>query len=249
MVATFSDSKFIMTGNLWQYDYGQQLKFEGLQLPETFEVQFGNSVSGTAKTQIGHNGIVLIPDEFLTKFGFVYAWIFLHTGESDGETKYQVRIPVEKRARTTDEPPTPEQQSVITEAIAALNDGVERAEDAAESAEEAAQAFPPGGTTGQVLAKKSDKDHDAEWVAPEAGSLPAGGVKGQILVKQSATPGDATWEDLPKYEGSYEVTPLPLMDTIMQTQQTYLDRDVIVKAIPYQQTTNPSGGYTVTIGG
>mgnify|MGYP003394996955 CR=1 FL=1 len=26
--------------------------------------------------------------------------------------------------------------------------------------------LPPGGTTGQVLAKKSDRDYDVEWVTP-----------------------------------------------------------------------------------
>lgn len=248
-VATFSGSRFVTTTRLWQHDYGQVLVIEGIELPETFEVHFGNQIHGKSKTRLGHNYTVNIPDEYLTHVGAVYAWIFLHAGADDGETEYQIKIPIEPRARPVNDPPTPIQQDVITQTIAALNDGVERAEIAAESAEEAAQAFPPGGTTGQVLAKKSDKDHDAEWVAPESGTLPAGGIRGQVLVKQSATPGDAAWEDLPKYDGSYEVTPLPLMDTVMQTQQTYLDRDVVVKAIPYQKTTNQSGGYTATIGG
>lgn len=248
-IAQFNGSRFVTTTALYQYDYGQFLAIEGIDLPETFEVHFGNQIRGQSKSQIGHNYIVNIPDEYLTNVGSVYAWIVLHDGENDGSTEYQIKIPIEPRAKLVNDPPTPVEQDVITQAIAALTDGVERAETAAESAQEAAQAFPIGGTTGQVLAKKSDKDHDAEWVAPEAGTLPSGGTRGQVLVKQSDTPGDAAWEDLPTYDGSYEVTPLPLMDTVMNTQQTYLDRDVVVKAIPYQQATNPSGGYTVTIGG
>lgn len=35
--------------------------------------------------------------------------------------------------------------------------------------EEAKQAFPAGGTTGQVLTKKSDEDYDAEWETPQGG--------------------------------------------------------------------------------
>lgn len=81
------------------------------------------------------------------------------------------------------------------------------------------------------------------------GGLPSGGTAGQYLVKQSSAAGDAAWADLPLYEGSYEVTPLVGADTIMQTQGTYLDRDVVLKAIPYTETTNLSGGKTATIGG
>lgn len=35
--------------------------------------------------------------------------------------------------------------------------------------EEAKQAFPTGGTTGQVLTKKSDEDYDTEWKTPQSG--------------------------------------------------------------------------------
>lgn len=35
--------------------------------------------------------------------------------------------------------------------------------------EEAKQAFPAGGTTGQVLTKKSDEDYDTEWQTPQGG--------------------------------------------------------------------------------
>lgn len=52
---------------------------------------------------------------------------------------------------------------------------------------------PDGGTTGQVLAKLSDDDGDADWVDPEAASLPAGGEVGQVLTK---TAGGAEWDDV-----------------------------------------------------
>ncbi len=53
-----------------------------------------------------------------------------------------------------------------------------------------------GGTTGQVLVKKSDEDHDTEWQdAPT--SLPAGGATGQVLAKTSEADGDAEWVDVP----------------------------------------------------
>ena len=81
------------------------------------------------------------------------------------------------------------------------------------------------------------------------GSLPPGGTKGQFLGKNSDTPGDASWKDLPTYAGVYEVTPLARATTTMQTAQTYLDRDIVVREIPYQEVGNLSGGNTATIGG
>lgn len=81
------------------------------------------------------------------------------------------------------------------------------------------------------------------------GSLPPGGTAGQYLVKQSSLPSDAKWDDLPTFDGTYEVTPRPFGQTTMATRRTYLDRDIVVKEIPYETAGNQSGGYTVTIGG
>ena len=51
-----------------------------------------------------------------------------------------------------------------------------------------------GGTTGQVLKKKSNTDYDTEWADESGGSgLPSGGTLGQLLRKNSATDGDASW--------------------------------------------------------
>lgn len=146
--AQFSDSVYTVSTPLWRYDYGQVLKIEGLPLPDPFEVHFSYAPVGTAKYQIGRNGQVTIPDEFLTKSGFAYAWIFLHTGEDDGETRYQIKIPVRERAKPTDTPLTPEEQSVVTQLIAVLNDKVEEAQDAADQAEEAQLHYPMVGTNG-----------------------------------------------------------------------------------------------------
>ena len=54
---------------------------------------------------------------------------------------------------------------------------------------------PAGGTTGQLLAKKSDEDFDTEWkdVPNAPNGTPAGGSMGQILAKNSATDYDEKW--------------------------------------------------------
>lgn len=51
------------------------------------------------------------------------------------------------------------------------------------------------------------------------------------------------------YEGSYNVTPLPFLEQILRTKQTVLEQDIVVDAIPYYETSNAAGGYTVIIGG
>jgi len=139
--AQFSDSVYTVSTPLWRYDYGQVLKIEGLPLPDPFEVHFSYAPVGTAKYQIGRNGQVTIPDEFLTKSGFAYAWIFLHTGEDDGETRYQIKIPVRERAKPTDTPLTPEEQSIVTQLIAVLNEKVNQAEEAKDAAQTALQGM------------------------------------------------------------------------------------------------------------
>ena len=130
-VAVFSGGgRETTAASLWQYDYGQILQFAGIpELPTAYEVQFSNDrEKGSAKTQIGSGDGVAIPDEFLATGKPVFAWVFLHAGEEDGETVYQVTIPVRRRSRATDAPPTPQQQSVITETIAALNAAVAQSE-------------------------------------------------------------------------------------------------------------------------
>lgn len=118
------------TTPLYQYDYGQKLKFFRVELPEAYEVHFSTSTSSkTSYTAIGDASGVLIPDEILREPGISFAWVFLHTGEDDGETKIVVEIPVIERAGITDTEPTPAQQDVISEAIEALNNAVENCEE------------------------------------------------------------------------------------------------------------------------
>lgn len=128
-----SGSNQTWTDEAWQYDYGQVLQFDGLELPEAYEVHFSNvPLTGTTITQIGGADGVTVPDQYFTTGETIYAWVYLHEGEDDGETVYMVTIPVKKRPQSSDDVPTPEEQSAITQAIAALNIAVEKAEDAIE---------------------------------------------------------------------------------------------------------------------
>ena len=55
------------------------------------------------------------------------------------------------------------------------------------------EGVPDGGTTGQILRKKSNDDQDTEWADPGEADLPAGGTTGQVLMKKSNDDGDVEW--------------------------------------------------------
>ena len=134
-VAAFSGETFLTTERLWKGDYGQILKIQGLDMPEYFEVQFASSKDGTPQVEVGTREEVNIPNRFLQSAGYIYAWLFLHEGEDDGETKYQIKIPVEDKGVPIDQE-TPAEKTAVQEAIEALNAESGKAEAAAEAAEQ-----------------------------------------------------------------------------------------------------------------
>ena len=56
-----------------------------------------------------------------------------------------------------------------------------------------------------------------------------------------------TGEDVPVYDGSYEVTPLISHQTL-ETAGKLMGEDMQIKAIPFFETSNTAGGTTVYIG-
>ena len=122
------EGKVTVAGSLYQYDYGQRLILLGVELPVAYEVHFSNDTFGNSKTSIGDASGVDIPDEYLLNGNDIHVWLFLHEGESDGETEYHGILHVVKRAQPTDQAPTPVQQSAIDQAIAALHAAVAQCE-------------------------------------------------------------------------------------------------------------------------
>lgn len=53
----------------------------------------------------------------------------------------------------------------------------------------------------------------------------------------------------PVYDGDYNVTPLAFQEVKLNTKDKKLIEDIVVREIPYYETTNPSGGNTVYIAG
>lgn len=168
ITAEFSDGcMYEETLPLYQWDYGQILQITGLDLPEAYQVHFSNQrESGTTITMIGSASGVQIPDNLLTNGGDIYAFIFLHSGDDDGETEYQIKIPVLLRPQPSNEQPTPAQQSAIDQAIVALNTAVE----ATEGFRDEAEGF--AGTAAEKALEAHGESEDAEaWAVGQRGGV------------------------------------------------------------------------------
>ena len=128
IIAEFSPNKRTVIVPLkFYYDYGQILQFAGIDLPNTYEVHFANSKDESKATVVlGDENGVEIPSEYF-KNKVIYAWLYMHETNSDGETLYTVKIPLEQRPKPDyEEPYEPEQEALITQAIATLNDAIDK---------------------------------------------------------------------------------------------------------------------------
>lgn len=119
--ATFKKTNRVRTAPQWRYNHGQTLVFENVDLPEVYEVHFSNSIDGEAKTCLGGPNGVQIPSEYFIPGCEIYAWIFVTEGDV-GITKKEVIIPIESRARPTDQEPLPEERTIIDQTVSKLNE-------------------------------------------------------------------------------------------------------------------------------
>ena len=177
---TFEEGQtFVTASRLWAGDYGQILVIHGPTLPNYYEVHFASTKSDTPQVQVGTPNGVLIPNKFLQKPGYIYAWTFLHTGNNDGETKYQIKFPVEEKGIPVDQE-TPAEKTSVQEAIEALNEETGKAEAAAERVEESAnnavqakddaEAWAVGERNGVPVDENDPSYHNnAKWYAEQQG--------------------------------------------------------------------------------
>ena len=135
-----NNGRYTVTAPIVKEDYGLYLQIEGVELPSTYEVDFSNSEhNGTSVTMIGNSDGVLIPSQFIASGKDVFAFLY-HVGANYGRTVYKFRIPNKLRPDRTEETPTPEEQSVVDQAISALNTAVAQTAQDVVDAEASAQA-------------------------------------------------------------------------------------------------------------
>lgn len=135
VTAVFNCSDYAETKEIWQWNYGQVLRIQGLSLPAAVEIHFAlQEAGGESVTRIGvtKDGVtdVTIPDSLLENDGTtqrysIYAFIYL-TDTNSGQTIKKITIPVKTRPKP--QPfDTPEDAQLFREAIKAVNDAADRA--------------------------------------------------------------------------------------------------------------------------
>ena len=152
VTAEFTDNDdYARTYGLWQWDYGQQLRIEGLHLPTAVEIHFAlQETGGEAIPRVGttKDGIttVTIPDSMLEgnsaawtaeKTYNIYAWVYL-SDKLSGETIKRITMQVKSRPKP-EAFEAPGDGEIFREAIEAVNDAAKRAEEAGDKAVVAAE--------------------------------------------------------------------------------------------------------------
>lgn len=165
--------------DLWQWDYGQTLRIQGVKLPAAVEVQFSTTERiGETVTRIGvtQEGVteVPIPDTLLEGNGTtqdytIYAFVYIENGDS-GKTEYRVSMKV--RARPKPEAHvTPEEGELFRQAIAVVSESADRAEsarDLAEGSARTAQGSADKAKTSKENAETAAKVAEAAKAAADA---------------------------------------------------------------------------------
>nr|DAJ92747.1 MAG TPA: hypothetical protein [Caudoviricetes sp.] len=190
ITAVFTDnSDYARATGLWQWDYGQRLRIEGLKLPTAVEIHFAlTEQSGDAITRVGttKDGVteVVIPDSLLENQAAgatyeIYAWIYL-ADKTSGKTIKRISVQVKRRPKP-EEHDTPEDAELFREAIEAVNASADRAETAREGAEAAQKAAEEA--AGKIEGEIAGAGQVAEQVKQDAAAV----AKDKQAVSQMAT--------------------------------------------------------------
>ena len=122
----------VTTGELFQWDIGQQLCIEGLSgIDENTKVHFANNRMSQAIVKTGtfeDNALTVdIPNEFLQSGGVIHgrAWVYVNENTAVGQTIRTINIPIVPRARPNDyvSPADPDSKGIVEQAIEILRDG------------------------------------------------------------------------------------------------------------------------------
>lgn len=174
LTAVFEDDKYCRVSGAWQYDYGQILRIQGLNLPTAVEIHFSlTEKTGESVTRIGttKDGVteVLIPDSMLEKETnqnySIYAFIFL-SDTTSGNTEYRIAIMVNTRPKpeVPGSPEEPEQNinAQVTGFETKVSESVTQAqEEIATTRQQAIGAV----ASQQVTSTQAVKDQTADYIA------------------------------------------------------------------------------------
>lgn len=168
---------------LWQYDYGQILRIQGLELPDTIEIHFSlQEKGGESERQVGvtRDGVteVSIPNSYLENAGTsrdysIYAFLYISDGKS-GNTEYKITMHVQSRPKPKD-PETPEdpKKDPFGETVEVVNKAMESARASAEAAAESEKSASESAARAEKSAVKSQKSAEAAAASEQAAATSA----------------------------------------------------------------------------
>lgn len=190
--------------DLWQWDYGQTLRIQGVKLPAAVEVQFSTTERiGETVTRIGvtQEGVteVPIPDTLLdggetTQDYTIYAFVYIENGDS-GKTEYRVSMKV--RARPKPEAhATPEEGELFRQAIVAVAESADRAESARKSAETSADEAKTAKENAETAVKVAEAfKKEAETARSEAVRAATGSTDAKDSAEKSRAAAEKAKQD------------------------------------------------------
>ena len=135
------------TPSLAQWDTEQMLQISGVELPDSYKVEFSTMYTQNAIPEIGDANGVKIPNELLQRSAPITAYVVLYGTNGGRNREYWITIHITPGQPPETITPDPEQADIIDEAIAALNNGVAAAEAAAQSVQNMgveAETLPEG---------------------------------------------------------------------------------------------------------
>lgn len=172
IIVDFKDENYKRVTGLWQWDYGQVLRIQGLNLPKAVEIHFSLQESGgEAKKRVGFtkDGVtdVVIPESMLENEESlgnynIYAFIYL-ADDTNGQTEYKICMPVKARPKP-EAFDKPEDEEIFREAITAVRESAERAESAEQKAAQHAEQ-----TKADAIKTGEDRTAIAEMVESVSG--------------------------------------------------------------------------------
>lgn len=168
---------------LWQYDYGQILRIQGLELPDTIEIHFSlQEKGGESERQVGvtRDGVteVSIPNSYLENAGTsrdysIYAFLYISDGKS-GNTEYKITMHVQSRPKPKD-PETPEdpKKDPFGETVEVVNKAMESARASAEAAAESEKSASESAARAEKSAVESQKSAESAAESEKAAATSA----------------------------------------------------------------------------
>ena len=196
---------YTTASGLWQYDYGQVLRIQGLKLPPAVEIHFslqergGESVTRVGTTKDGVTDVV-IPDSMLENRDIttdykIYAFIYLTDSES-GQTEYKISMSVKARPKP-EQFEKPEDEKLFRQAIAAVNESATSAQESATRAEtakeesvaaakKAKQSAEEASTSAQNAKNSADASKESEKTANSAANASISAKNTAVSAAKSA---------------------------------------------------------------